>query len=137
MVIGLLNNKSAHLTEEENFVFTDYDVTVEEIIKNNSASPMQLNNAITTTRDGGTIQINNRILRANRQDFTPPLVGQRYLMFLRFIPSTGSYLMYGNGTFELSADKVLPLGQGSRDQLLKQGSSDPFTFLNSIRGFAR
>jgi len=123
-------------TEQENFVFTDYEITVEEAIKNNTVAPIQVKSAITVTRDGGVIKLNNRVFRAKRDDFDPPLVGQRYLLFLRFIPATGAYLAYGNGTFQLEAQKVVALGPAARDEMIKSSISDPFAFLSQVCTFA-
>ena len=136
VVIGTIDSKSAQLTEDENFVFTDYQTTVEEVIKNNVAAPIAVASTITTTRDGGVVELNNRTFRAKREDFDPPIVGQRYLLFLRFIPATGSYLMYGNGTFRVEAQRIIALGPGAREVLLNDGSKDASSFIGEIRAFA-
>jgi hypothetical protein len=136
VIVGVINDKSSQLTEEENFIFTDYQISVEEVIKNNIVEPIHLANAITGLRDGGAVELNNRIFRAKREDFDPPVVGQRYLLFLRFIPATGSYLMYGNGTFQLDSQRILALGPAARDELTKSGVSDSPSFLGQIRTFA-
>jgi hypothetical protein len=91
---------------------------------------------ITGTRDGGVIELNDRIFRAKREDFDPPVVGRRYLLFLRFIPATSAYLMYGNGTFQVEGQRVLALGPASRDEVTRGGVEDSLTFLNQIRTYA-
>lgn len=136
VLVGTINNKSSQLTEEGNFIFTDYEITVEEVIKDNAAVPIQKDDTIVATRDGGAIRLDNRILRAKRDDFDPPLVGQRYLLFLRFIPVTGSYLTYGNGTFQLKDQNILALGPGARDELSKHPQKNASTFLEELRSFA-
>jgi hypothetical protein len=136
VVIGTINTKSAQLTEEENFIFTDYQVSVEEVIKNNTLAPIEVGSAITSTRDGGAVKLNDRTFRARREDFDPPLLGQRYLLFLRFIPETGAYLMYGNGAFQLDGRKVIALGAASREVLLNEGSKDSLSFVAQIQSFA-
>jgi len=136
VVIGTLNDKTSQLTDEGSFVFTDYQITVQEVIKNNSVAPLQAADVITGTRDGGVVELNNRIFRAKREDFDPPVVGQRYLLFLRFIPATGAYLMYGNGTFQLDGQGILALGPAARAELGKNGTKDGAGFLSQIRVFA-
>jgi len=136
VVIGTIVDKSSQLTDEGNFIFTDYQVTVEEVIKNNATTSIPVLSTITTTRDGGAVQLNDRIFRAKRADFDPPLVGQHYLLFLRSIPSTGSYLMYGNGAFQLKDQKIFALGPGSREELLKRGSNDADSFVNELHAYA-
>lgn len=135
VVVGVLKSKSSQLTEEGNFIFTDYEMSVEEVIKNNSISPIQINSVITVTRDGGAVDIKGRIFTAKRGDFKPTLVGNRYLFFLRFVPETGAYLAYGNGAFELKGDKVFALGDNASKELLGGGSKDAVAFLNEVRAF--
>jgi hypothetical protein len=135
VVVGILKSKSSQLTEQGNFIFTDYEVIVDELIKNNLNSPIEVGSTIITTRDGGAIRINDRVLRAKRADFDPPVVGNRYLLFLRFIPKTSSYLMYGNGSFELQGDKMLALGPQARQELKQRATQDPLIFLNELRAF--
>lgn len=136
VVIGTIDSKSSQLTEDENFVFTDYQVTLEEVIKDNSSAPLRGADKITTTRDGGVVEVDDRIFRAKRSDFEPPLIAHRYLLFLRFIPATGSYLMYGSGTFQLEGQKILALNPDARHELLKDAPKDRSGFLGEIRIFA-
>lgn len=135
VVIGTLNSKSAQLTEDENFIFTDYEMAVEEVIKNNPSAFIQLNNSLTIVRSGGAVQINGRVFRAKREDFKPPVLGKRYLFFLKFIPETGAYLAYGNGTFQLDENKITSLGDTATHELLNGGVVDTTTFLNRVRAF--
>jgi len=132
VVIGVLVSKSSQLTEEGNFVFTDHEMTIEEIIKNNTAAPLQNNNTITVTRDGGTVKLNGKIIRANREDFKSTVIGKRYLFFLRFIPATGSYLAYGNGSFQLDGSNITALSEDAHRELLSNGTKDVPTFLGDI-----
>ena len=135
IVVGVLKSKSSQLTEEGNFIFTDYEMALEEVIKNNSISPIQINSLITVTRDGGTVAIKGRIFTAKRQDFKPTYVGNRYLFFLRFIPETDSYLTYGNGAFEIKDDRVFALGDNASKEILKANSKDAAAFLDEVRAF--
>ena len=137
VVVGTIKEKSPHFTEDEKFIFTDYQVIVDEVIKNNAASPFAASSLITTTRDGGALVLNNRIFRATQEGFNPPSVSKRYLLFLRFIPETDSYLMYGNGTFELAGQEVLALGPASQDEISKLGPPDLMTFLSEIRSYSK
>jgi len=135
VVTGTLKSKSSQLTQQGNFIFTDYEVIVDDLIKNNLNSPIEVGSTIITTRDGGEIKINDRVLRAKRADFDPPVVGNRYLIFLRFIPKTGSYLMYGNGSFELKGETMLALGPEARYELKQRTTQDPLIFINELRAF--
>ena len=137
VVVGTIKEKSPHFTEDEKFIFTDYHIIVDELLKNNAASPLAPSSLITITRDGGALILNNRTFRATQEGFDPPAVSKRYLLFLRFIPESDSYLMYGNGTFELAAQEVLALGPASRDEISKLGPPDVMTFLSEIRSYKK
>jgi hypothetical protein len=54
-VVGTITEKASQFTEDEKSIFTDYQIRVEEIIKNNAKSPMLTSQLITTTRDGGAV----------------------------------------------------------------------------------
>jgi len=136
VIVGTFNNKSSQLNADGNFIFTDYQIVVDEVFKDNALAPIKRDAVITGTRDGGSIQLEGRVFRAQRADFTPPIVGQRYLLFLRFIPATGAYLMYGNGTFELEGEKIIALGPEANNELAKDATNVSTTFMNRIRSFA-
>lgn len=131
--VGLLKSKTSQLNADESFVFTDYEMSVEEVIKDNSAAPARVGGDVTVTREGGEVQLKGRVVRAKRNDFQHSQVGKRYLLFLRFLPETGSYLAYPNGSFQLEGDKVISLGGTSRDELLDGGSKSQATFLGDVR----
>lgn len=131
--VGSFKSKSSQLTADESFIFTDYEMAVEEVIKNNPAAPVQAGGSVTVTREGGEIQLNGRTIRAKRNDFEAAEVGKHYLLFLRFLPETTSYLAYANGSFQIDGDKITSLGGTSRDELLNGGSKNPAAFLSEIR----
>ncbi len=55
ILVGQVKSKVSQLTENEEFTFTDYEVTVEDVIKNNASSPTNAQSNITVTRPGGMI----------------------------------------------------------------------------------
>lgn len=128
IVVGTLGNSSPQLTVDESFLFTEYTMNVEELIKNNHSTPIQWGDFISVVRDGGVGQFNGRTVRAKAEGFEPFVDGKRYILFLRFIPDTGSYLAYANGSFELNSDTIIPLGK-----LPENISREARTFLSATR----
>lgn len=123
IVLGSVVSKTSQIIEEGTFTFTDYELIVEEILKDNSVAQIQPHNAITITRSGGVVKLNGHIIRAKDYRSEPLEVGGRYLVFLRFIPDTGAYQSLNNNLFEdsfqLSDDQITqvsekPLPFGSR-----------------------
>lgn len=114
IVIGVINNKASQLTENEAFTFTDYEMSVEDVLKNNPASPIQKNTSITLTRPGGTVLINGRRITAVDEAFKPLDVGERYLLFLQFIPQTRAYKSSGGAdSYQLKNNRTIKLTEES------------------------
>ncbi len=130
VVLCTVKNKSSQLTEDEDYVFTDYDATVVEVLKDNAAAPIQTHNKIVVTRPGGTILLNGRIVEALDESFQPLRKKNQYLLFLRFIPATGSYeALNSKASFQLGDNKI--------NKLTKENFSfedaDVASFINEVR----
>ena len=111
IVVGTLTTDLPQLTDDESFLFTEYTLHVEEVIKSASANRLKTGETITVIREGGVGQINGRTVRAEREGFKPFTLGQRYVLFLPDVPETGAYLAYPYGSFALDGDAVLPFGK--------------------------
>lgn len=94
IVVGIVRSKAAHLTEDETFVYTEYVFSVEDILKNNSASHVEVNNSIEFTRPGGLIKLDNQVIRVEDKSYPQLETKKKYLLFLKFIPSTNGYMVY-------------------------------------------
>lgn len=116
VVIGTLTSETPQLTPSENFIFTDYEMTVEQVIKPNASTATTKLDRILVTREGGTLYQGGRAFRAEVEGFKPFAIGNRYLLFLRYVPATGAYLAYANGSFQLDGNKVVTLGKQPKDQ---------------------
>jgi hypothetical protein len=115
VVIGMVKNKASQLIEEGTFIFTDYEITATEILKNNPVAPIEPNNSITLTRSGGAVILNNHVVRAVDHRSEPLEVGKRYLLFLRFISDTGTYRPLGSSvkedSFQLSGGSIIQVSE--------------------------
>lgn len=114
VVVGTLAEESAFLNEDETFVFTEYRLDAAEVIRNNAAAPIKPGDSLTIVRDGGTVRLDGRAVRALTADFEPFKTGGRYVLFLRHVPATGAYLAYLYGSFELGGAEVRALGKVPR-----------------------
>jgi hypothetical protein len=136
VVIGTVKSKASHLTADGYFVFTDYEITVEDVLKDNAAARILLSSDITVTRPGGRVYVDGRNISALDKSFLPLEEGGRYLLFLRFIPQTGAYQAISNeGSFQLRGQQIVSLTE-------KQSSNKPTdegnvpSFINNIRAVA-
>lgn len=132
IVTGTVKGKSSQLTENGEFIFTDYELTVDDVVKQNSSSTIRTDVEITVTGPGGTILLSGKRIRAIDSILAPLRVGQHYLLFLEFIPTTDSYReIESGGSFRLSGNKVTQDSEASLHGL--EIKSDVMPFLLEVR----
>jgi hypothetical protein len=109
IVEGVLLNESSQFTEDSKFMFTDYDMKVETVFKNNPAAPIHQSQQLNITKAGGHLKVADRTLDVYVGASVYPRPGERYLFFLRHIPSVNSYRAWINGSFLIRDDKIFKL----------------------------
>jgi hypothetical protein len=131
IVLGSAQNKSAHLTEDETFIYTEYEFSVKDILKNNSVSPIEVNNNIQITRPGGLIKLDDQLIRVEDKLYETLQIKKTYLLFLRFIPSANGYIVSdANGDFSIENNSFKELSKLGLPTELKNKSSE--TLLNEV-----
>lgn len=132
VIVGVAKDKSSQLTEDGEFAFTDYELTVEQVIKDNKSSHLQPNAPLTVTRPGGKIQLSGHIIEAEDAAFKPLTKGERYILFLKFIPQTGAYTALNSmSTYGLGQNNIsIETEEAVRSDLL---SLTPSTFKTKVR----
>jgi hypothetical protein len=110
VIRGRITGKISQITEDDSFLFTDYDVVVSEVFQNNLTAPIDRGTTITFTSLGGKIVLDDVIMKAGGNgQVLYPISNQDILLFLKFIPETGSYkLTRDTGSFELNGASVRP-----------------------------
>ena len=110
VLIGIVKDRASFVTEEGTFVFTDYDLAVEQILKNNPVNLLHPSDKVSVTRPGGDLQLNGHSVRALDRSLAPLLVGGRYLLFLDYIPDTGAYKAFNShGSFRIQGNRTAKL----------------------------
>ncbi len=111
VVRGRVTSKVSQITEDDAFIFTDYDITVTEVLKNNAITPIEMGSTITVTRPGGKVLVNGIIVKAtDKSSEALSSNGNDVVLFLQFIPETGAYrATQDTGSFELDDSSLRPL----------------------------
>src|SRR5579885_422552 len=110
VVVATVKSKASQLTSDGTFIFTDYELSVEDVLKNNVSSYIQPGLEITVTRPGGVVSLTGKILSVMDRSFKPLEANKSYLLFLDYLPSTGAYKSISSeGSFEISNDQLLRL----------------------------
>src|SRR5205807_1723407 len=79
--LGTVISKKSQLLDEGTFTFTDYEITVTEILKNNSVSSIASNQTVTYTSPGGAIELRGKVISAIDYRTEPLQIGEQYLFY--------------------------------------------------------
>jgi hypothetical protein len=137
VVVGTVKDKTSQLTEDGTFVFTDYDLTVEDVLKDNVEAHIQPGTDIVVTRPGGKVLLNGHTATVLDRSHLPLEKGDRYLFFLRFVKTTGAYSAIGKeDAFRLDDDKVAVLRESTSIKALANLKTGAQDFIAEIRAAA-
>lgn len=133
VVLGSVSSKTAHLTEDETFIYTEYEFLVKDVLKNNPGFLIDVNNHIQVTRPGGLIKLDNQLIRAEDKSYEPLQLKKEYLLFLRFVPNATGYIVSDiKGDFVLENKSFKPLRKTIFSEKL-ENINDSQTFLGNVR----
>jgi hypothetical protein len=123
VVSGQTTSKTAHLSDDETLVFTQYDFVVDSIFKNNSSEMLGLAKTIQVVRPGGDIILNG--LRIQVKDFSFEMLEKQknYLLFLKYVPDAHGFIVLREGDLELAATGVKKLSHGEGGNIFKAESN--------------
>lgn len=128
IVVASVKDKTSMFNSGETFVFTEHNVRVEEVIKNNSSAPVDSGSEITIMRAGGKILVDGRTVVAIESSVKPIRVGTTYLLFLKWVPTTGAYQSIS--PFEVKGNRLIALNTLLHDF---QGERDATAILETVR----
>jgi hypothetical protein len=130
ILIGTVTSGKAFLSQHRTYVYSDFQVKIEKILKPDLSQPLFVDESIIAERQGGTIHFPSGHIRhflISKQGF--PGVGKRYLFFLsRPNPNVPEYLIIT--AYELRSGTVLPLDEGSFKQFEGMKAGD---FIGSVQ----
>lgn len=132
VVVGTLKAKASALTGNGEFIFSDFQMNVEDVLKDNPEHPIKPKSDIIITRPGGTLEINGRTVYAVTLGFRPFQIGSRYVLFLNYIPATGAYRPFAERSFRLLPTGVSPLSP-NRPYKDLHSEGDPTAFIQEVR----
>jgi len=128
IVRGRVTKKVSQLTQDEAFIFTDYDVVITEVLKDNATAPLSA--AITVTYPGGKVLLDGVIVKGRDHYFEPLPLNREVVLFLQSVKETGAYkpTRY-SGSFELDGVTLRALTEKELPPGVLRGES----FLQTLR----
>lgn len=123
VVIGQVVEQASQLTEDDHFLFTDYQLELDRVLKECPTAPLKVPGKITVTRIGGTVLLEGHVIEAINYNFPLFHKGFRYLLFLKYLPVTDSYRVVNFfSSYWLIRNRVIRFNQDYR--LLRETTAD-------------
>jgi hypothetical protein len=132
--IGTVTDKKSQLTDDETFVFSNYHVYIDTVIKNDSGTALSPSTTIGISQMGGEIQVHGHRVKAISEAAQPMEVGNRYLLFVSFLPEKNTFAS-NNLAFILRGKDIIRLTTGGQSGLLGSGK-DADTFISEVQAAA-
>jgi hypothetical protein len=92
VVVGSATSGQAYLSNDERNIYSEFSVAVQEVLKDPATRHIQAGDKIDIERQGGAIRLpSGKVLIRGLQDYSMPLVGKRYLLFLKYDQSAEDF----------------------------------------------
>lgn len=133
IVFGSPTSKTACLTEEENWVYTEYNFSIKEILKQNPNSPLEINENIQIIRSGGLIKLDGYVFRFENTAIQQLERNKHYLLFLKYVPEANGYTANNSlSDFILEGNRFISLSKASLPEKIRM-ENDYQTIFNDVR----
>lgn len=133
VIVGKVSHSEAFLSEDLTNIYSEFTISVDEVIKNDKKAPIKPGDSITTQRLGGRVKLFSGkvvVSQVNHQDL--PREGRSYILFLTHeFPIGGAldddlFILTG---YEMRDNQILPLDKtvpGHPISRYKDKSKDDF-----------
>ena len=131
VIRGEVTNRNSQITEDGKFLFTDYDIRIEEVLKSDANTLLGPGKTITVTFPGGKVLIGDVVAKMGG-DGIPSLleITNHVVIFAAAVPTTGAYkLARYDGSFEINGASVKALAGSVPASYLENSKS----FLKTVR----
>jgi hypothetical protein len=140
VVVGTVSAGRAYLSNDKRNIYSEFQFKIREIIKAPSGVYLQKQDSIDIHRKGGSIRLpsGKTLVRGALAD-SMPLAGKRYLLFLKYDPSTEDYAILTG--YELEGNEVyrlddLSYGESAHQKIIhplrREGVAED-QFLNRVK----
>jgi len=111
VIVGSVTDKVSQITEDGRFIFTDYDVTVKEVLKGEASLELGVGKTINVTCPGGKVLVGNAIVKTSGNSMASlPLNNSEVLLFVKALLQKGDFkLARYDASFELGDASVTAL----------------------------
>jgi hypothetical protein len=106
VVVGTAESSVSHMTADLDFIYSEWKFRISSVLQDNPKSSIFGSNEISVVRAGGLLTINGRWVIGKEWNFPQFQPGDKYLLYLKYIPETGFYKAIAGRSFDLSHGAV-------------------------------
>lgn len=108
ILVGEVTSSRAFLSEDKVSIYSEFDINISEVLKNESSKSLKVGNKITVTRGGGAVRMSSGKIIQNLFGGKPmPYIGGKYVFFLKYNAETEEYPLIT--AYEIRNGKIIPL----------------------------
>jgi hypothetical protein len=108
IVVGEVSSAKAFLSEDRTGIYSEFDININKILKNDSEKPLFIGNRITISRSGGAVRLpSGKVVKRLMLPRPMPRVGSKYVFFLKYSAETEDYPLIT--AYEIREEKIVPL----------------------------
>lgn len=132
VIVGEVVDAQSYVSEGKDWVYSEFTVRVEEVLKNVSGVTLTPGSSLDVDRDGGRVRFpNGRITLQYMFGQGMPRPGRRYTLFLTFdAQDQGTHILTG---YEMRGGRVFPLDNLATPDAAQYKGADENSFLNALR----
>ncbi|HWW74183.1 MAG TPA: hypothetical protein VNZ44_02235, partial [Pyrinomonadaceae bacterium] len=128
ILTGGVTGARAHLSNDKTGIYSEFPVTVEEVLKNGTSAPLKAGSRVFVERLGGAIRYpNGKKFTYRIAGYGMPRVGARYVFFLKSVGEEDSFEVIT--AYELQGGRVLPLDDSDK--------FEPYTGMEQVTFFGQ
>jgi len=143
VAIGTIKAGQAYLSNDKRNIYTEFSVSVEEVLKTLTAPYVRVGDSIDIERSGGVVKLpSGKIIVRGTVTDSMPVVGKRYLLFLRYNPNTEDYHLQtgyqieGGHAYRLDDQNYEESNHESEQHRLREEDSNADQVLSRVRSKA-
>lgn len=131
IILGEVKDAKAYLSEDGTTVYSEFAVSIQSVLKNNTLKDLYINGSLDVERYGGRVRLpSGKIVVAAIDHQDMPGIGRKYVLFLTGGKDEAFTILTG---YELRGGKVFPLDAASPTHPMNQYKlRDESTLLNDL-----
>lgn len=135
IVVASVDFGKAVLSQDERQIFTDYQVTIQQVLKRARRPGLAEGDTILIRRWGGVMSLEGHHVVAEENDFPPFNASDTYVLFLQSVPNEPFYYFaYGpQGAFHIVHDGVSQVSTKFGNWNRERGSMTRSAFVAEVR----